>query len=134
MAVAGALIAAVACPWLGGCRPTEVKVSETPIRIVEETVGRGRAAEAGDVVCIAYRVTLPDGTELLKDDEFCFTLGAGAVIAGFDETIPGMRRGGRRVADCPPHKHWGRIGYGKGGKQIPRNTHLMLDVRLTSIQ
>jgi FK506-binding nuclear protein len=123
---------AVACLLSTGCEPPNVGVSEAPIEILGETEGHGRAAHAGDLVCIDYRVLLPDGSEILRDDEFCFFLGAGAVIAGFDEGIPGMRRGGKRVITCPPHKHWGSIGYGEG--KIPPNTPLTLHIELKSIE
>ena len=61
----------------GGCDPPDVKVKESPIEIVSETIGHGREARAGDVVCIDYCVLLPDGEEVLRDDEFSVTLGAG---------------------------------------------------------
>jgi len=116
----------------GGCNPPDVKVKESPIEIVGETIGHGREARAGDVVCIDYRVLLPDGEEVLRDEKFSFTLGAGAVIAGFDDSIPGMRPGGKRIIRCPPHKHWGSIGYGDGA--IPPHTTLTLHIKLISIE
>jgi FKBP-type peptidyl-prolyl cis-trans isomerase len=114
-----------------GCEPPTVAVEETPITVAGEREGRGRAASPGDVVCIDYRVLMPDGSELMRDRNFCFQLGGGAVIAGLDDGVVGMRRGGRRVIKCPPHKHWGRAGYGNGA--VPPNTTLTLHVELKSI-
>jgi len=99
--------------------------------VVSETVGKGRRAKEGDVVTIAYRAALPDGSTLLEDDEFVFRLGAEAVIAGVDEGVAGMRTGGKRVVECPPHKHWGRAGYGNGA--VPPDTPLTLYLRLLDI-
>ena len=128
MAAAAALMALM-LPL--GCNPPDVTVEESPIKITGETIGRGPEAQVDDVVCIDYRVLLPDGSELLKDQDFCFTLGAGAVIAGIDDAIPGMRVGGKRVVKCPPHKHWGSAGY--GGGTVPPNTTLTLHIRLVSV-
>jgi FK506-binding nuclear protein len=110
----------------------EMHIEETRVKIVEETIGNGKPARDGAVVCIDFRVRLPDGEEVLWGSDFCFKVGAGAVIAGFDEALPGMRVGGRRVVSCPPHKHWGREGY--GGTVIPERTTLTLDVQLRSIE
>jgi FKBP-type peptidyl-prolyl cis-trans isomerase len=125
------LVAAV-CLWPAGCEPPTIAVTETPIQVTEETTGHGRAARAGDIVCIDYRVLLSDGQEILREEDFRFHLGVGAVIAGFDEGIPGMQPGGKRIVRCPPHKHWGSTGYGKG--KIPPHSTLTLHIKLNSIE
>ena len=127
-----AIVAACLCGT--GCEPPNIAISETPIAVVGDTEGHGRPARPGDIVCIDYRVLRPDGTEILRDEEFCFHLGAGVVIAGFDEGIPGMRPGGKRVIQCPPHKHWGSTGYGRGENTIPPNTTLTLHIELKSVE
>jgi len=128
-AIALSAIALVALP---SCKDRTVKIEETPITIRDDTPGRGAPASQGDVVCIAYRIFLPDGKEFMHEDRFCFTLGEGAVIEGIDEVVLGMKAGGHRTAACPPHKHWGRNGYGDGA--VPPNTTLVLEVSLREIQ
>ena len=115
----------------GGCGPRDVSVSETPIEIVKEHVGSGTKVRAGDLVTINYRASLPDGTIVLNEKNFRFILGTGAVIEGVDETVLGMRVHGRRIVNCPPHKHWGRCGTRDGA--VPENTFLTLEVTLTEV-
>lgn len=117
---------------LSGCdNAPDVTVEETPIKIVEQAPGRGPDAGEGDLVTIGYRITTTDGTLILSDDRYSFQIGQGTVIAGVDETVRGMRVGGRRLVKCPPQRHWGREGYGNG--KIPPNTPLMMDIRLKSV-
>jgi FKBP-type peptidyl-prolyl cis-trans isomerase len=118
--------------WMTGCDSPDVEVSETPIEVASEQIGRGRQARQDDVVAIDYRVCLPDGSELLREKDFRFTLGRGAVISGIDEAVDGMRVGGRRTVICPPHKHWGRAGYGDGA--VPPHTDLTIHIKLVSIE
>ncbi len=128
--IAIATCSALLC--LPGCEGPEIEIHETPIDVAGETVGTGKVARVDDIVCIDYRILTPDGSEFMKADDFTFTLGRGAVIAGFDDAIPGMRVGGKRVIKCPPHKHWGRAGYGDG--EVPPNTTLTLHIKLNSIE
>ncbi len=110
----------------------DVTIKETPIRILSDKAGYGRAAKPGDLVTISYVVILPDGKELMRHDEFRFEVGAQAVIRGIDEAVRGMRTHGTRVVECPPHKHWGRAGYGDGA--VPRNTTLIIHIEVTDIE
>ena len=115
-----------------GCEPSSAEIPVTPIKIISETPGLGPPAVQGDEVCINYRLTLPDGRVLLSDEEFCFMLGAGAVIEAVDEGVDGMRLRGRRAIEVPPHKHWGRVGYGDGA--VPPATNLLLEITLKEIR
>jgi hypothetical protein len=133
------VIACGALLVLPGCGSEEMSITESAT-MLQDLPGRGKPAKLGDIVCVDFRVVIPDrkdrrpipdGEEVLYGENFCFKLGAGAVIAGVDETIPGMQIGGRRVVMCPPHKHWGRGGYGNGA--IPPHTPLLLDIELHSI-
>lgn len=115
-----------------GCGPVDVSVHETPIKVVSDSPGFGRAAEKDDVVTIKFRVLLPNGREVLSDNSYPFQLGAGTVISGLDEAVAGMQVHGKRTVECPPQKHWGRPGYGDGA--IPPNTTLTIHVEMLRIE
>lgn len=110
--------------------PQDPTVKETPIQVLSETEGVGRAAGQGDLVTISYRVRLEDGREILRDTGYKFVVGSGSVIAGIDEAVRGMRVSGKREFLCPPHRHWGRGGY--GGK-VPADETLTIALDLQAI-
>ncbi len=132
MRVSGTIVSALAAlALLTGCEPPEVSVKQTPIRVLSDTVGIGRPAHAGDRVTINYRITLPDGREVLRDRDYRFELGSSTVITAIDEAVEGMREHGRRIVKSPPNKHWGRAGYGNGA--IPPNATLTINIELVAI-
>lgn len=90
-----------------------------PAELVLEdlTVGDGPEAVAGQPVEVHY-VGVAWSTQQQFDaswdrnDTFGFRLGAGQVIAGWDEGVAGMKLGGRRRITIPPHKGYGARGAG----------------------
>src|SRR5258707_6012237 len=68
---------------------------------------------------------------------FTVQIGAGQVIAGWDEGIPGMKVGGKRKLIIPP-----ALGYGARGQQdqqsgayiIPPNETLVFEVEVLSLK
>lgn len=128
-AFAAGLFALLGLLCLTGCDEREVSVDETPIRILTETVGGGPMPERGEIACVAYEMRYPDGRMLMRDDETCFIVGEENVIAAIAETLEGMRTGGRREVVVPPHKHWGREGYGP----IEPGTTLHLELELLAV-
>jgi len=97
--------------------------------VVEDVViGTGATAVAGDQVTVTYVGTFTDG-RTFDSGTFPFRLGTGAVIAGFDQGVTGMRVGGRRRVTVPPN-----LGYGsQGSGPIPGNTTIKFDLTLVSI-
>lgn len=97
--------------------------------------GEGRAAQAGDQVTVHYTGWLPNGEQFDSSRDagqpFSFTLGAGEVIAGWDEGVEGMQVGGRRKLVIPP-----ALGYAErgAGGVIPPNATLVFDVELLEVR
>ena len=116
---------------LDGCVQPDIDIEELPIKIVSEKPGRGRLAEDGKTVYVDYMIFMPDGDKLMSHSDWRFVIGHGSVVEGMDDTVRGMRPGGNRVVSCPPHKHWGRKGY---GSKIPPNTVLTFDVTLKRVE
>lgn len=96
------------------------------LTIEDVVVGSGDEAKSGNVVEVHY-VGVAWSTQREFDaswnrgDTFEFRLGAGQVIAGWDQGVAGMKVGGRRVLTIPPHMGYGAQGAGgviKGGETL----------------
>lgn len=67
-------------------------------------------AETGDTVHVAYVGQLPDGTVFdssHEEDPLEFTIGAGDVIAPFENAIVGMQPGESKTFSVPPEEAYG---------------------------
>ncbi len=96
-------------------------------------VGKGAVARAGQSVSVHYRGTLTNGKifdeSYKRHQPFDFTLGAGMVIAGWDQGVKGMKVGGKRKLIIPP-----ALAYGAGGQgPIPPNATLIFEVELQKV-
>ncbi|MFJ2177705.1 FKBP-type peptidyl-prolyl cis-trans isomerase [Streptomyces sp. NPDC087851] len=94
----------------GGEPPADLEIKE----IWE---GDGEVATAGANVKVHYvGVAFSTGEEFdsswNRSGPLPFTLGAGQVIAGWDQGVQGMRVGGRRQLTIPPHLAYGDRGAG----------------------
>lgn len=114
------------------CEPVDPTVKETPVRILHEVEGVGRPVQRDDMISINYDLRLPSGELLLSGNQFRFQVGNMAVIEGIDDAVRGMRVGGSRKVEIPPHKHWGREGYGDGA--VPHDTTLTATIYLLAIE
>lgn len=103
------------------------------LKVQDITVGDGAVAEKGMAVRMHYTGWLTDGTEFdsshNRGQPLPFTIGAGNVIRGWDEGVPGMRVGGKRRLTIPPAMAYGERGY---PPVIPANATLVFDVELVS--
>jgi peptidylprolyl isomerase len=94
----------------GGEPPTELETHD-------EIVGDGPEAAAGQTVSAHYvGVAFSTGEQFDaswdRGQPLDFRLGAGQVIKGWDEGIPGMKVGGRRRLVIPPDLAYGDRGAG----------------------
>lgn len=107
-----------------------------PSALVKEdlVVGKGASAQSGDDVVVHYVGWLTNGQQFdssrARRDPLDFALGAGDVIKGLDEGIPGMRIGGKRKLHIPA-----RLAYGEHGLAgvIPPGAALLFEVELIDI-
>ena len=114
----------------------EEDMTTTPsgLRFQDVAEGDGAEARAGDTVSVHYSGWLTDGSPFDSSRDrgtpLTFQLGAGRVIAGWDEGVAGMKVGGSRKLIIPA-----QLGYGTRGAPpvIPPNATLVFDVELLSI-
>ena len=104
--------------------------------IIEDIiVGQGAEAVKYSIVTVNYTGWLEDGTKFDSSlnpgrEPLRFTLGAGQMIQGFDQGIPGMKVGGKRKLTIPPN-----LGYGSQDKGIiPQNSTLILELDLLIVE
>ena len=95
------------------------------------TVGTGalNPTDTAKTVTVGYTGSLRNGVQFDAGTIGPFRTGTGAVIAGFDEGLKGMRAGGRRQLIIPPS-----LGYGaRATNTIPANSILVFVVDLRSV-
>ncbi|HVE64193.1 MAG TPA: FKBP-type peptidyl-prolyl cis-trans isomerase [Mycobacteriales bacterium] len=88
----------------------------TSLAVDDLVVGDGAEAAPGKPISVQYvGVSYSNGKEFDSSwnsgSPFDFTLGAGKVIAGWDEGIVGMKVGGRRQLTIPADKAYGAQGF-----------------------
>jgi FKBP-type peptidyl-prolyl cis-trans isomerase len=104
--------------------------------------GKGKTAEKRKGILVNYTGRLYDpaapGRKPAQFDSsegrstpFGFVVGAGRVIKGWDEGIPGMKEGGKRTLIIPPAMAYGEKG--AGGGKIPPNATLLFEVELIKL-
>jgi FKBP-type peptidyl-prolyl cis-trans isomerase len=101
--------------------------------IEDLALGTGATAATGDTVTVHYIGTLLNGTKFDssydRNQPFTFRIGAGEVIAGWDQGVPGMKVGGKRRLTIPPSLGYGNQQVGP----IPPNSTLVFEIVLVSI-
>jgi FKBP-type peptidyl-prolyl cis-trans isomerase len=106
----------------------------TGLQYMDEKVGNGAIARAGDRVEVYYTGTYKDGRKFDGNKDsgkpYGVTVGAAQVIKGWDEGLMGMKVGGVRKLIIPY-----QLGYGeKGGNGIPPKTELHFEIELVRIK
>ena len=116
----------------------DVRTGDAPtdLEIVDLTLGDGEEATRGRTVIVQYvGVSFGTGQEFdsswSRSQPFEFQLGAGRVIAGWDQGVAGMRVGGRRQLTIPAKLAYGDRG---AGGAIKPGEHLVFVVDLVGIR
>ena len=97
-------------------------------------LGTGPAAKSGDRVSVHYTGRLLDGTvfdsSVERGQPFDFVIGQRQVIEGWDDGLVGMKKGGKRKLQIPPH-----LAYGHGGAppKIGPDATLLFEIDLLEI-
>lgn len=129
---------AIVLPMTAESKPeVTIPPGEPPSELVIEDLEEGDGAEAtaGSTVAVHYLgVAWSSGQQFDsswdRGEHFSFGLGAGQVIAGWDNGVAGMRVGGRRRLTIPPHLGYGARG---AGGAIKPNETLVFVVDLVSV-
>lgn len=108
---------------------------------IDTLAGSGTLASSGRSLTVNYTGWLYDATKAdfkgaqfdtsVGKTPFTFRLGAGQVIAGWDQGLLGMRAGGKRTLIVPASLAYGRAG---SGNAIPPDAALVFEVDLISVQ
>jgi peptidylprolyl isomerase len=131
---------AAAAPKVNTNVKPKVTVPSTPApkKLTEKELveGTGPEAKAGDEVTVQYvGVGYESGEEFDaswdRGEPFSFNLGAGEVIAGWDQGVVGMKVGGRRELTIP-----GELAYGPAGSppEIGPNETLIFVIDLLAVR
>ncbi len=100
---------------------------------IETLEGTGNAPTNGQQVAVHYTGKLLDGSVFdssIGKLPFTFPLGYGYVIAGWDEGIALMKKGGKATLIIPSSLGYGSSG---SGSTIPPYSNLVFDVELVDI-
>ena len=143
-AIAAVALALAACAQTGA--PPAAPAASAPAEVKELVkkdlkVGTGPEAAKGKAVLVSYNGWLydpkaPDQKGELFDTSdkrgapLGFVIGAGRVIKGWDEGLPGMKEGGKRLLIVPPSLAYGERG---SGAKIPPNATLLFEVELFKV-
>ena len=123
--------------------PGTPAVPEAAVLVTDLVKGVGDEAYPGMVVIVHYTGWLYDPkAQDLRGRKFdssrergqplSFHLGAGRVIRGWEQGIPGMKVGGMRRLIIPPELAYGSRGAGNG--VIPPQSTLLFEVELLAVE
>ena len=104
--------------------------------IIETLIeGEEPTAEQYSIVTVNYTGSLENGTVFDSSldpgrEPFRFTLGAGQVIAGWDQGVLGMKTGEKRKLTIPPELGYGNQDMGV----IPPNSTLIFEIDLLEVE
>ena len=142
--LAAATLAAAALAQTPDAQPPPPPVAQEPTVLVTDVVpGIGEEALPDKVVIVHYTGWLYDpaapdhrgrkfDSSRDRGQPLSVTLGAGRVIRGWEQGLPGMKVGGTRRLVIPPSLAYGARGAGNG--VIPPNATLVFDIELLAVE
>lgn len=113
----------------------EAKKTNTGVRYVILRPGNGEKPKPGQKVAVLYVGRLLNGTVFdqatEKEKAFTFRVAREQVIQGWDQILPMIQVGEKRLVIVPPE-----LAYGTRGQppKIPRNATLVFEIELLEIQ
>ena len=139
--MSGLAALAVVAALGAGCGENPTRPSSyAPYSQADLKAGTGTMAESGKTVTVNYTGWLYDGNQTDQKGAmfgtstgstgFQFVLGAGQVIKGWEQGVPGMLVGGVRRLVIPPSLAYG----GDRNGPIPGNATLIFEIELLDVQ
>lgn len=113
----------------------QAKKTSSGIRYIIEREGNGPMPKSGNTVSVHYIGRLLDGKIFDQNHDpanpFTFRVGREQVIQGWDQILPLMKRGEKRLVIIPPE-----LAYGSRGQppKIHRNATLVFEIELLEIK
>jgi FKBP-type peptidyl-prolyl cis-trans isomerase len=111
------------------------QISNTGIRYIVETPGKGPLIAPGDIVSVNYEGRFLTGKVFDADKNrvkpFSFRVDRGIVIPGWDQILQLMSQGAKWIVIIPPE-----LGYGRKGSppRIPGNATLVFEIEVLAVQ
>ena len=134
--------AAEAAPAPAATATPSTGTEAMPLTKTDLTPGNGAEIKSGQTALVHYSGWLYDAAtpenkgkqfdSSVGGEPFEFSLGAGHVIAGWDQGVVGMKPGGKRRLVIPADMAYGSKG--AGGGLIPPGATLVFDVELVEIR
>ena len=137
-ALALAIIGSAIMPDSSDAQSAKPVTTSSGLQIIDTKPGTGAAPKKGQTVVVHYTGWLyvngakgkKFDSSVDRGDPFRFPVGAGRVIAGWDEGVGSMKVGGKRTLIIPPTLGYGAQG---AGGAIPPNATLIFDVELLDV-
>jgi peptidylprolyl isomerase len=109
--------------------------SNTGIRYVIETPGKGPLLGSGDIVTVYYEGRFLNGKVFdgnrARAKPFSFRVNRGLVITGWDQILQLMSVGSKWLVIIPPELAYGRMG---SPPRIPPNATLVFEIEILSVK